>query len=112
MVIISSLFVSSSDVEITVDRYNSIVHFENTYTYQILATSSNLDNEFKQAIEKENAGILIGTRPIAPELIKSAISNIFIKYEEFYQGVEMLKDNLEVTWQQNGVINLCDELAL
>lgn len=36
------------------DRYNSIVHFENTYTYQILATSSNLDNEFKQAIEKEN----------------------------------------------------------
>ena len=65
-----------------------------------------------KAIEKENAGILIGTRPIAPELIKSAISNIFIKYEEFYQGVEMLKDNLEVTWQQNGVINLCDELAL
>lgn len=36
------------------NRYNSIVHFENTYTYQILATSSNLDNEFKQAIEKEN----------------------------------------------------------
>ena len=36
------------------DRYNSIVHFENTYTYQILAANSNLDNEFKQVIEKEN----------------------------------------------------------
>ncbi|MFR2767057.1 MAG: hypothetical protein ACLTAI_01165 [Thomasclavelia sp.] len=37
------------------DRCNSIVHFEKYLQYyQILATSSNLDNEFKQAIEKEN----------------------------------------------------------
>lgn len=36
------------------NRYEGIVHFENTYTYQVLSDQAGYENEFKELIEKEN----------------------------------------------------------
>lgn len=36
------------------NRYEGIVHFENTYTYQVMSDKSGYENEFKELIEKEN----------------------------------------------------------
>lgn len=36
------------------NRYEGIVHFENTYTYQVMSDQSGYENEFKELIEKEN----------------------------------------------------------
>ncbi|WP_041139476.1 ABC transporter permease [Beduini massiliensis] len=65
------------------NRYEGIVHFRNTYTFQILSSQTGLREEYKRVIEKES-GIAYSSKIALLQLDSNAVDS---PYQNQYYGI-------------------------
>lgn len=100
------------------DRHDGIIHFRNTYTYQVMSSQKNLYDDFSQLIEKNNDieyGSQISFLQIDSAYIESRFENSSYGLLSYSQVKQLAKDShleFELTIPQNNEYISVDKKTL